>query len=119
LKTSQGAKPGVGGHLPGDKVTPEIADVRKVNVGETIISPSQHAELYDTTAKGAVLKLMDFCRDLRALSKLPVGIKMCIGKLSDIDLLVEAMKATGEGPDMIQIDGADGGTGAAPNLFLM
>jgi len=118
LKISQGAKPGIGGHLPGSKVSPEIADVRKVTVGETVISPSQHAELYDTSSKGAVMKLMDFCKELRTLGGLPVGIKMCIGKLSEIDLLVDAMKATGEGPDMIQLDGADGGTGAGPNLFV-
>jgi len=118
LKISQGAKPGVGGHLPGSKVTPEIAEVRKVPVGKTIISPPQHAELYDTDPKGSVMKLMDFCKDLRALGGLPVGIKMCIGRLSDVDLLVEAMKATGEGPDMIQLDGADGGTGAGPHLFV-
>ena len=118
LKISQGAKPGIGGHLPGAKVTPEIADVRKVQVGKTVISPSQHAELYDTSSKGAVSKLMDFCKELRVLGGLPIGIKMCIGKLTEIDFLVEAMKATGEGPDMIQLDGADGGTGAGPNLFV-
>ncbi|MDN5205527.1 FMN-binding glutamate synthase family protein [Fulvivirgaceae bacterium BMA10] len=118
LKISQGAKPGLGGHLPGAKVTPEIADVRKVKPYETLISPSQHAELYASSAKEAIMKLMDFCKELRALSALPVGIKMCIGKLSEIDMLVEAMKLTGEGPDMIQLDGADGGTGAGPNLFV-
>lgn len=118
IKISQGAKPGIGGHLPGSKVTPEIASVRKVEPWKTVISPPQHAELYDTTPKGAVLKLMDFCKELRELSGLPVGIKMCVGKLSEIDLLVDAMKATGEGPDMIQLDGADGGTGAGPNLFV-
>lgn len=118
IKISQGAKPGLGGHLPGAKVTPEIADVRKVKAYQTVISPSRHAELYAGSSKEAVLKLMEFCQRLRKLSNLPVGIKMCIGKLSEIDLLVEAMKFTGEGPDMIQVDGADGGTGAGPNLFV-
>lgn len=118
LKISQGAKPGLGGHLPGMKVTPEIADVRKVQPYQTLISPSQHAELYASNSKDAVLKLMDFCKRIRTLSGLPVGIKMCIGNLNEVDLLVEAMKHTGEGPDMIQIDGADGGTGAGPNLFV-
>lgn len=118
LKISQGAKPGLGGHLPGAKVTPEIADVRKVKPFQTLISPSQHAELYATNSKDAVMKLMDFCKQIRLLSGLPVGIKMCIGNLQEVDLMVEAMKHTGEGPDMIQIDGADGGTGAGPNLFV-
>ncbi len=118
LKISQGAKPGMGGHLPGVKVDPDIADVRKVQPWKTLISPNQHAELYDTDPKASILKLMDFCKELRELSGLPVGIKMCLGKLQEIDLLVEAIRATGEGPDIIQLDGADGGTGAAPNLFV-
>lgn len=118
IKISQGAKPGIGGHLPGAKVTPEIAAVRKVQPWQTLISPPQHAELYANTSKEGIAKLMDFCKRLRELSGLPVGMKMCIGKLSEVDLLVEAMKVTGEGPDMIQIDGADGGTGAGPNLFV-
>lgn len=118
IKISQGAKPGLGGHLPGAKVTPEIADVRKVKPYQTLISPSQHAELYASTSKESVLKLMDFCSRLRKLSSLPVGIKMCIGRLDEVDLLVDAMRHTGQGPDMIQIDGADGGTGAGPNLFV-
>ncbi|MEM8567508.1 MAG: FMN-binding glutamate synthase family protein [Bacteroidota bacterium] len=118
IKISQGAKPGLGGHLPGAKVTPEIAEVRKVKPYQTLISPPQHAELYAGSSKEAVLKLMDFCKRLRQLGGLPVGIKMCIGRLDEVDMLVEAMKQTGEGPDMIQIDGADGGTGAGPNLFV-
>jgi len=118
LKISQGAKPGIGGHLPGVKVTPEIADVRKVQPYKTLISPPQHAELYANTSKESILKLMEFCKQLREMSELPVGIKMCIGHLSEVDMLVEAMKTTGEGPDMIQIDGADGGTGAGPNMFV-
>ena len=117
LKISQGAKPGIGGHLPGDKVTPEIAEVRKVQIGKTVISPSQHAELYDTNPKNSILKLMNLCKRLRTLSGLPVGIKLCVGRLSEIDLLVGAMKATGEGPDMIQLDGADGGTGGGAESF--
>ncbi len=118
LKISQGAKPGIGGHLPGAKVTPEIAAVRKVEPWKTLISPPQHVELMAATSKEGVQKLMDFCQHIRSVTALPVGIKICVGKLSEIDLLVAAMKTTGEGPDMIQIDGADGGTGAGPNMFV-
>ena len=118
IKISQGAKPSLGGHLPGSKVTEMIADVRKVEVGKSVVSPSQHAELIAATSKESLNKLMDFCKKFRQLTELPVGLKMCVGNLEEIDLLVAAMKATGEGPDAIQIDGADGGTGAAPNLYL-
>lgn len=118
LKLSQGAKPGMGGHLPGSKVTQEVAEVRKVPVGKTIISPPQHAEILATTPKESVTKLIDFVEEIRTLTGLPVGIKMCIGRMQEIDLLVEVMQATGKGPDAIQLDGADGGTGAGHNLFL-
>lgn len=64
------------------------------------------------------MKLMEFTRRIRQLTSLPVGIKLSVGKLGEIDMLVEAMQSTGEGPDDIQIDGADGGTGAGPNLYV-
>jgi len=118
LKISQGAKPGKGGQLPGTKVTPEIAAVRKVEPYKPVISPSGHAEIAGKTNVEIIRNLMDFLEHLRALTALPVGIKICFGDLSEIDLLVEAMRDTGKGPDYIQVDGADGGTGAAPNIFL-
>jgi glutamate synthase domain-containing protein 2 len=118
LKISQGAKPGLGGHLPAEKVTPEIAAVRKVEPYKAVISPAQHAELLAATPKESVLKLIELIRHVRALTHLPVGIKLAVGRLEELDLLVEAMKATKDGPDAIQIDGADGGTGAGPNLFV-
>ena len=118
LKISQGAKPGLGGHLPGSKVTPRIAEVRRVPVGRTVISPPRHTELLAATPKEMVANLMNFCERLRKLTELPVGIKLCVGALEEVDLLVEAMKVTGKGPDAIQLDGSDGGTGAAPNIFV-
>jgi glutamate synthase domain-containing protein 2 len=118
IKLSQGAKPGLGGHLPGDKVTPEIAAVRRVAVGQPLVSPAQHAELQAPDSQQSVARLMEFCAHIRKLTELPVSIKMCVGRLDELDLLTRAMQATGEGPDHIQLDGADGGTGAAPNLFL-
>lgn len=118
LKISQGAKPGIGGHLPGCKVNEEIAAVRKIPVGVSAISPPQHYELLSKSPKESIMKLMDLTRRIRSLTSLPVSIKLSVGKLSEIDLLVDAMKETGEGPDDIQLDGADGGTGAGPNLYL-
>jgi glutamate synthase domain-containing protein 2 len=118
LKISQGAKPGIGGHLPAEKVTPEIAAVRKVEPYKSVISPPQHVEMLGSSPKDSIRKMLDFVAHVRKLTQLPVGIKFAVGRLEEIDLLVEAMKTTGDGPDAIQIDGADGGTGAGPNLFV-
>lgn len=121
FKISQGAKPGLGGHLPGSKVTAQIAEVRKVPIGKTVVSPAQHTELLAATPKESIENLLTLIDRVREISALPVGIKMCIGNLREVDMLIAAMKASGKkrrGPDAIQIDGADGGTGAAPNLFL-
>ena len=118
LKVSQGGKPSLGGVLPGAKVTPEIAAVRKVEPWKTIISPSQHTECEASTPKDSILKLIELVEHVRALTELPVGIKLCIGRLDEVDLLIEAMKSTGKGPDCIQVDGADGGTGAGENIFM-
>jgi len=118
IKISQGAKPGLGGVLPGVKVTPEIAAVRKVTPGKTIYSPVQQAELIAATPREGVLKMIEFIKRVRKLTGLPVSIKLCVGRLEEIDLIVDAMKHTGEGPDAIQIDGSDGGTGAGENIFM-
>lgn len=118
IKISQGAKPGLGGVLPGVKVTPEIAAVRMVTPGKTINSPGQHAELMAKTPRDSVLKMIEFVKKVRTLTELPVGIKLCVGRLDEIDLLVEAIKSTGEGPDAIQVDGSDGGSGAGENIFM-
>ncbi len=118
VKISQGAKPGLGGVLPGIKVTPEIAAVRKVPIGKTIMSPQQHAEFIAGSPKESVLKMLEFIIKIRNLTELPVGIKLCVGRLDEIDLLIEGIKVTGEGPDAIQVDGADGGTGAGENIFM-
>jgi len=109
IKLSQGAKPGLGGVLPGDKVTPEIAEARGVHVGETCVSPPAH------TAFRTPIGLMHFVQQLRELSDgKPVGFKLCVGMRRDVLAICKAMIATGITPDFIIIDGAEGGTGAAP-----
>ncbi len=118
LKITQGAKPAMGGVLPARKVTPEIAEVRKVEPWKMVLSPSQHAEVIASTPKDSIIKLLDFIVRIRKLTELPVGIKLCVGRLEEIDLLVEIMKQYGDWPDAIQIDGSDGGTGAGDNIFL-
>jgi glutamate synthase domain-containing protein 2 len=112
IKLSQGAKPGHGGVLPGAKVTPEIAHARGVPVGVDCISPSGHS------AFSTPLELMAFVTQLRTLSGgKPTGFKLCIGHPWEWFAIVKAMLATGVTPDFIVVDGAEGGTGAAPVEF--
>ena len=112
IKLSQGAKPSHGGVLPGTKVTQEIADIRLVNVGITVNSPATHPEF--NSPKG----LLNFVMRLRRLSAgKPVGFKFCLGKKTEFLAIVKAMLETETYPDFITIDGAEGGTGAAPVEF--
>ncbi len=112
LKLSQGAKPGHGGVLPGPKVTPEIAEARGVPVGVDCVSPASHS------AFGTPIGMMQFIARLRELSGgKPTGFKLCIGHPWEWFALAKAMVATGITPDFIVVDGAEGGTGAAPLEF--
>ena len=112
LKLSQGAKPGHGGVLPGPKVTPEIAAARGVPVGSDCISPSQHS------AFSTPVEMLHFIARLRTLSGgKPTGFKFCIGHPWEWFAIVKAMLETGITPDFIVVDGAEGGTGAAPVEF--
>lgn len=113
IKLSQGAKPGHGGVLPGAKVTPEIAEARGIPVGETCYSPPHHTAF--STPKG----LLNFIDQLRELSGgKPVGFKLCIGNRWEFLAICKAMVETGQRADFVVIDGAEGGTGAAPAEFL-
>ncbi|MDP6933698.1 MAG: FMN-binding glutamate synthase family protein [Myxococcota bacterium] len=111
IKLSQGAKPGKGGILPGAKVTPEIAAVRGIPVGQDCISPNGHSEF------GNVDEMMDFIQRIAERTGLPVGVKSAVGEQEFWTELTERMKARGDGPDFITIDGGEGGTGAAPLTF--
>jgi glutamate synthase domain-containing protein 2 len=112
LKLSQGAKPGHGGLLPGPKVTAEIAAARGVPQGVDCVSPASHS------AFSTPLEMMAFIEQLRELSGgKPVGFKLCIGHPWEWFALVKAMLHTGIVPDFIVVDGAEGGTGAAPVEF--
>ena len=112
IKLSQGAKPGHGGVLPGPKVTAEIAAARGVPVGVDCVSPASHS------AFSTPLEMMAFITELRKLSGgKPVGFKLCIGHPWEWFAIVKAMLASGVTPDFIVVDGAEGGTGAAPLEF--
>ena len=112
IKISQGAKPSHGGVLPGVKVTQEIADIRLVEAGKAVLSPPTHPE-FDTPGG-----LLDFVARLRKLSGgKPVGFKLCLGKKPEFLAIIKAILETNILPDFITIDGAEGGTGAAPVEF--
>jgi glutamate synthase domain-containing protein 2 len=112
LKLSQGAKPGIGGVLPGEKVTAEIARVREVPEGRTVISPPYH-EVFSTPRE-----LIRFIAEMRELSGgKPVGFKLCVGSRREFLAVCKAMIEEGTAPDFIIVDGAEGGTGAAPLEF--
>ncbi len=112
LKLSQGAKPGAGGILPAPKVSREIAEARGVELGEACISPSGHS------AFSTPVELMEFIGEMRRLSGgKPVGMKFCMGRISDFLAICRAMLDTGIRPDFITVDGGEGGTGAAPLEF--
>jgi len=112
IKMSQGAKPGHGGILPAAKVTPEIANIRLVEMGQDVISPPYH------TAFRTPIEMVHFIQKLRDLSGgKPVGFKLCVGNKSEFLAICKAMIQTGIYPDFVTVDGGEGGTGAAPLEF--
>tara|TARA_R110001583_G_scaffold46761_1_gene146495 strand:+ start:1693 stop:3192 length:1500 start_codon:yes stop_codon:yes gene_type:complete len=113
IKISQGAKPGHGGLLPAAKNNKEIAEIRGVQQNTDVISPPGHSTF--NNAK----ELLQFVQQLRVLSNgKPVGFKLAIGNKQEFTEICEKMVETGIKPDFITVDGAEGGTGAAPIDFL-
>lgn len=107
FKGGQGAKTGTGGHLPGNKVTEEIAQVRNLTVGEPAISPATFTDLKD------VADFRDFSNEVRRVSGgIPIGFKLAASHIeNDIQFAIDA------GADYIILDGRGGGTGAAPAIL--
>ncbi len=113
IKLSQGAKPGKGGVLPKEKITPEIAETRDIPMGVDCLSPANHS------AFSTPRELVKFWQQLRELSGgKPVGFKLCIGQPWQFMAIVKAMIEEDNYPDFIVVDGAEGGTGAAPVEFM-
>lgn len=107
IKIGQGTKPGMGGHLPGEKVTAEIAAVRGKKQGEDIQSPSKFPELNSKEDLKAMVKMLRERSDGR-----PIGIKIAAGRIErDLEYCVYAE------PDFITIDGRGGATGSSPLLL--
>lgn len=112
IKLSQGAKPGHGGVLPAAKNTEQISKIRGVQPHTTILSPPSHSAFSDT--KG----LVEFIAKLRLLSNgKPIGFKLCIGETREFEMICQEMISQNCFPDFITVDGAEGGTGAAPLEF--
>jgi glutamate synthase domain-containing protein 2 len=112
IKLSQGAKPGHGGVLPAAKITPEIAETRGIPMGKDCISPAAHPEF------STPVEALHFLEKLRGLSGgKPTGAKLCIGQPHEWMAFLKAILLTGIYPDFIVVDGAEGGTGAAPVEF--
>ncbi len=114
IKLSQGAKPGKGGILPGEKVTEMIASTRGIEVGHDSISPNRHVEIT------CIDDLLDMIVRVRKVTGKPTGFKTVIGNSAWLDELCQRIHQRGldTAPDFITVDSADGGTGAAPQSLI-
>ncbi|MDE2307477.1 MAG: FMN-binding glutamate synthase family protein [Xanthomonadaceae bacterium] len=114
IKLGQGAKPGMGGLLPAAKVTPEIAAIRGIPVGQDSQSPNRHLDIAN------VPELLDAIAHIRELGGKPVGFKAVFGSMAWIGQLCDEIYRRGieSAPDFIIVDGSEGGTGAAPQTLM-
>lgn len=104
IKIGQGTKPGMGGHLPGDKVTPEIAEIRNKPLGQDVISPSKFPNV---KTKEDLKEMVDWLR--KESDGRPIGIKIAAGHIEqDMEWVAFAE------PDFVTVDGRGGATGASP-----
>lgn len=113
VKLAQGAKPGKGGILPGAKVTKEIAAIRGIPQGEDSISPNRHHDI------GNIAELGAFIDRVRRIIGKPVGVKFVVGDPAFLDDWFSDCRANpAHCPDYVQVDGGEGGTGAAPSALI-
>ena len=110
IKMAQGAKPGKGGILPGEKVNAEIAAIRGIPEGQPSISPNRHLDISNAS------ELLDMIGHIREVTGKPVGFKTVVGDTGPLEELLTLLKDRSDdcAPDFITIDSGDGGTGAAP-----
>jgi glutamate synthase domain-containing protein 2 len=114
IKLGQGAKPGMGGLLPAAKVTPEIAAIRGIPVGQDSQSPNRHLDIAN------VPQLLDAIAHIRDLTGKPTGFKAVFGDMGMVEELCDEVRKRGieSAPDFIIVDGSEGGTGAAPQTLM-
>ncbi|KAF5089250.1 glutamate synthase-related protein [Methanobacterium aggregans] len=109
VKIGQGAKPGMGGHLLAEKVSPEVAKIRGIPLGTDALSP---ARFLDSTREGDLAKHIELLREVTDW-KVPIIVKLGPGRVDeDVKIVAEA------GADIISVDGMEGGTGAAPEVVI-
>lgn len=112
VKMAQGAKPGKGGVLPGEKVTEEVARIRGIPAGQASISPNRHRDISN------VRELCEFVARVRRVTGKPVGVKIVVGATEFLDDWFSECVSHPEGcPDYVAVDGGEGGTGAAPTAL--
>jgi len=111
IKLSQGAKPGVGGVLPKQKISDEIARIRHIPRDRDCVSPSSHTAFRDVDS------LLDFVERIAGETGLPVGIKAAVGELPFWTGLATFIARGDRAVDFVTIDGGEGGTGAGPLVF--
>jgi len=112
IKLSQGAKPGAGGVLPKEKITAEIAAIRHIDPTRDCVSPASHAVFHDASS------LLDFVELVAQETGLPVGVKSAVGDMGFWNEVARLCATTGRSVDFVTIDGGEGGTGAAPLVFV-
>lgn len=112
IKLSQGAKPGIGGVLPQQKITDEIADIRGIPKTRDCVSPASHSAFRNADS------MLDVVEWIASETGRPVGIKSAVGDMSFWQELARLCGTTGRSVDFITIDGGEGGTGAAPLVFV-
>ena len=114
IKLSQGAKPGKGGILPGNKVTAEIAQIRGIPAGRDSISPNRHRDIANMG------ELLESVARIRDLTGRPVGVKTALGGWRFMNDMAELVHRRGMefAPDFLAIDGGEGGSGAAPQALI-
>jgi glutamate synthase domain-containing protein 2 len=109
VKLAQGAKPGKGGILPAAKVSAEIAEIRGIPAGQDSISPNRHRDI------GNIAELGAFVDRVRRVTGKPVGVKFVVGHPAFLDeWFADCAANPAHCPDYVQVDGGEGGTGAAP-----
>ena len=107
IKIGQGTKPGMGGHLPGEKVTREISEVRNKPMGKDIIAPSRFPGIETKEDLKNLISQLRYASEGR-----PIGVKIAAGRIErDLAFCVYAE------PDFITIDGRGGATGSSPKLL--
>lgn len=111
VKLSQGAKPGLGGLLPAEKVSREISQIRGIPRGRDCASPARHTAFDDEDG------LLDFVEMVADATGLPVGIKSAVGEMGFWHRLTALMESGERGVDFVTVDGGEGGTGASPRVF--